>query len=239
MRKLSFYAAVLSAIVLVPIEEDAQSRSGYTLTVKVLDVKGSSCNGQTRYMPGAAVRLKQGTTVLHQGTSDSNGRVIFSNVAAGAYTINASANYCNEANVTYQMPGQPAEISVSLDNCATTASYDLVSTLKGDPKIPQAGKNYLLSLSVRNNGPGAPSKSGDVSIYRYSVMPGGRVSNQGVRIETIKKLPALCSGESVAFTFTDRNVPAGAYVYKLTYAAPMNDANNNNHRPEMQVTVVP
>jgi len=239
MRRQFLSLAVLAAILLVPIDEEAKSRSGYTLTVKVLDAKGSSCNGQTRYMPGAVVRLKQGATVVQQGTSEINGRVIFSNVATGAYRIDASANNCSEASVMFQMPGQTAETSISLDNCATTASYDLVSTLKGDPKIPQAGKNYLLSLSVRNNGPGAPSTSGSVSIYRYSVMPGGRESSQGTRIGTIKKLPSLCSGESVSFTFTDRNIPAGAYVYKLAYAPAMRDANNGNHQPEMQVTVVP
>jgi hypothetical protein len=239
MGMLSFCLTVLATLMLAVIDDHVVGRNGYTLTVKVLDAKGSSCNGQTRYMPGATVRLKQGATVVQQGTSDSNGRVIFPNVTAGAYTINASANNCNEANVTYQMPGQTAETSVSLDNCATTASYDVAATMKGDPQIPKAGKNYLLSLAVRNNGPGAPSKSNDISIYRYNVMPGGNVSNQGVRIETVKKLPSLCSGESVSYTFTDRNVPVGAYVYKLSYSTPINDADNSNHHPEKQVTFNP
>lgn len=238
MRETTFSFLMLTMMTFALRNGDAQSQ-GHTLTVKIQDAKGSSCIGQTRYMPGATVRLKQGAAVVHQSTSDGNGRVIFPNVAAGAYTINASANNCNAANVTYHMPGQTAEINISLDNCSTTASYDVVATLKGDPQIPKAGKNYLLSLSVRNNGPGAPSKSNGISIYRYSLMPDAAVSNQGVRIETIKKLPSMCSGESVAFTFTDRNVPAGAYVYKLSYAASMNDSNDNNHRPEMQVTVVP
>ena len=217
--------------------ECAPKAGAYSLTVKVLDAKGTHCGSGPQYLSGATVRLKQGAAVLQTATSNNNGSVTFQNVVAGTYLLNADRNNCTQAEVTYNMPGQNSETTVSLPNCYTTNTYDIIATMSQDPKKAKAGKNIAFGLQIKNQGPNGPSKNSTITLRRYSVSSNGQVSNYGVQVDRPKNLPSLCNGETTNFTFIDRSVPAGTYQYKISYSSPINDANNNNHLAELTVQV--
>lgn len=230
----------------VNIDLECAPRGGsYPLTVKVLDVKGTQCGSSPQYASGATVRLKQGAAILQTATSNNAGSVVFQNVVAGTYTLSVTKNNCDPADVSYNMPGQNSETTVSLENCYTSLTYDIVAKLSSDPIRPLSGQNIRVALTITNNGPNGPSKPSTLTLRRYSLQGNDTFVNPQVSpnqiykaVDPPKQLSELCKGESASFTFFDKAVPSGHYLYRVNYSPSINDANSNNHMADLMVSVI-
>lgn len=226
--------AVFALLVGLPAVAFAQ---GPSLTVRVLDAKKTYCSGGTpHYVAGARVTLRRNPTRgkldYRSETTDDSGRAVFPNVAAQSYVISASKDGCSSKSSSYVMSGQNAETTIGLDDCATNANYDISASLAGEPAQPRAGGNYLLTLTVKNNGAGAPSKTSRAILMRY--IWGGEYPDMSTEKQIgAQQIPSLCSGEQVYATFQDFNVPAGAYIYILKWDANPDRgvSNSHNHEP--------
>jgi hypothetical protein len=230
----------------VNIALDCAARArAHALTVKVLNAKAAECGSGPQYVSGATVRLKQGAAILQTATSNNTGSATFQNVAAGNYTLSAIKNNCSPVEINYTMPGQDSETSISMPNCYTSLTYDLVAQLTSSPVNPKPGRDILLSLGISNNGPNGPSMSSTISLRRYTLQGDENfyspqvLPNQLYKpVDQPKQLPGLCKGESTNFTFFDKAVPSGHYLYRLSFTSPINDANNDNHQAELTVHVL-
>jgi hypothetical protein len=217
---------------------------GYTLSVRVLDTKKTYCTGQQSGVSGASVRIRPNirNAVWRYGSTDSAGRVQFTNVMGGvSYTISVDRNIegvgslCDSKTTTYSMPNQNAGTTVALDNCWTTSSYDISARFLGSgTDTVTAGKSYTLSFVVKNNGANGPSKPRNVTLVRYYGTEGG----SPVIVGSAKSVPSLCVNEEIGFDVTDTQLSSGFWIYTLKWESnPDQGVTNTNHLPTKTITV--
>jgi hypothetical protein len=239
MIKKSLGLFMFSGLILLASGREGYSQS-FTLTVRVLDTKATSCTGQQTVLRSATVSLSlsdtKSITLPRTAITDNNGRVTFSNVSGGrSYSIAAGRTDCDRRTINFSMPNQNAEAAIGLDNCGTAGSYDVSARFLG-PELATvtAGNNFTLSFVVRNNGPNGPSRPRNVTLFRLTGDTEG-----GVTVGSTKRVPSLCVNEEIGFDVTERP-PIGAWFYLLQWESdPDQGVSNANERPRKTVTVKP
>lgn len=220
----------LAVFALVLASSGAPRAQGVALSVRVLDAKKTSCTGGTpQYVAGANVTLLRSGERPRTAISDRDGRALFVDIPRGAYLVSASKAGCTTKSAPYSVLAQNGETAIGVDNCATSAAYDVSASLSG-PGQAAAGGNYLLTLTVKNNGAGAPSKVSKASITRYVWTGEQPALDTAKQIGAIQQIPSLCAGEQIYSTFQDLGVPAGFYLYVVKWNSnPDNGGGSGNH----------
>jgi len=199
----------------------------------ILKVDGA--DGTT--LKGAAFKLESASNVFN-GTSDANGKVVFSGVPVGTYTlteVTAPAGYKASATVytvTVTQTGSTESYDQASNSYITTYSYAIDVTVSGNATADYSAadgtltvENELLktgSLTVTNEAEfwmdgveiANPGSGYEAASYSYTVTIGGKVYNFTLAVGESKTFSGIVYGTEYSVV---QNVPAGsAWTVSMT-----------------------